>query len=1176
MSKAGQNTVTGISDQTDVALLYLLQACKRFDFRRVVIEGTKWDDFTLVFDDHNENYEVKSYRREISYRDIRTIVVKELGKQLGENDLLKIVVRKLGKRFKKDYESLRNGLMYWISLKYALKNTVVQRFSRKGWSKNEVFFLSKVEIVEFEGIDNIHQQISEHFAFKHPFYFDHDDQRSIICRFFKDIMNKGRYGGFITKKDFSDKLSTFEKHVASHPTEVSPTLSVGQKVWNLKNDFLGSAKELQDLDQKTYLSQLTAYPRLIFYLSDELQKRPFHVNDFRFFLEKILLKKDYVRLALRLLKKKWTESKVDDGYFLDFITEHYKRLLHDLNYDDALGILKEITKKDAQGTFEKKIYDFLKKEILIPFREKRRQLSKKRRGWKEDKIIADILELFYQRMKSKREFIDFLFEYFDFTSDDSRNVTETHPKIYRIVREFVKLDLNTNFPYVVQKITSQFNHNYKGKYKGYEWSGSGVSQVGSSYSITDRGVVRLLFQPLFLEMYKTDSRRAWEFFKQKILEKARTGATRESPVYLKRALVPILLGCLDNEAADKQNKREALLYLENILLIKKGIPNTSEIVFDGLRRRDLKRIGLSNVMRLIEIDSIKYKRDDNPAGYPTNLFAVDTLCTLIRSNYLPAKDFFINLLDKPEFIRRDELYDSFELLVAQGITQSDPDFIVEIFRRFNFEKYLNKLESDTVWDKSGLIAGLIVRDWQDGTNKGEKIVDALLRNRTPSKKVLDFLAGAIHGLSQKDALKTYRLFNQYLKDKLLFRNTFKNNDYIRQNIVWLAEELAKKRHYNEAKTIVELCIDDPDPQTNDREGDFNYHLQVKQGEERISISTVRGTVAWVLRQFAVNNDPELMEYALEKTRMLLDLDGGLARKLGYAEPDLYVRVQALGPLIELAHPWRRKELNGYKGGLGDSVKTLAFEVVETTDRQFKSKRTRPKALLRHLASVFSNIRDLTADEARRIVRFFENYEVTEAHVLFIYFAEFDQDKSFNSTFFKKKLREMCKNKNSFRANFSGQFRIIVDDDNKKKTKNFERIEQYWKLLFEEYQQEVFDDLYRTLEITLTWPKKYRAHKELLKKALKKEIAYFKNKNVAVQLWDPGTEIFHTLKEHSDDDFLEVFSFLVGNLNENIHYFRMKDWIAIFRSIKPETKDQKSLCSKVELILRNLYPEYLEK
>jgi len=1175
MSKAGQGTLTGISDQADVALLYLLQVCNRPDFRRVIVEGKEWEDFTIVFDDHNEDYEVKSYRREISYRDIRTIVIKELRKQLEEKDILKIVVRKLGKRFKNDYESVHNGLMYWIPLKYAVISPVLQRFSKKGWSKYEVFFLSKVEIVEFEGIDNIHQQVSEHFAFKHPFYFDHEDQRSIICRFFKDIMNKGRCGGFITQEDFLDKLTTFEKHVASPPTQFSPTLSVGRKILNLKNDFLSSTTKLQNLNQKTYLSQLTAYPSLIFYLSDELQKRPFHVNDFRFFLEKILLKKDYVRLALRLLKKKWTESKVDDDYFLDFITENYKRLLHHLNYDDALGILKEITKKDIRGTFEKKIYDFLEKEIFIPFREKKRQLSKKRRGWKEDKIVADILEMFYQRVKSKRGFIDFLFKYFDFTRDDCRNVTETHPKIYKIVKEFVALDLNTNFPYVVQKITSQFNHNYKGKYKGYEWSGSGVSQVGSSYFITDRGVVRLLFEPLFSEMYKADPKGAWEFFKRKILEKARTSATRESPVYLKRALVPILLGCLDNEDADKQNKKEALLYLENILLIKKGIPNTSEIIFDGLRRRDLKRIGLSNVMRLIEIDSIKYKRDDNPAGYPTNLFAVDTLCTLIRSNYLPAKNFFINLLDKPEFIRRDELYDSFELLVAQGIPQSDPDFIVEIFRRFNFEKYLNKLESDTVWDKSGLIAGLIVRDWQDGTNKGEKIVDALLRNRTPSKKVLDFLAGSMRVLSEKDALNTYRLFSRYLKDTLLFRNTFKNNDYIRQNIVWLAEELAKKKHYDEAKTIIDLCIDDPDPQTNDREGDFNYHVQVKQGEERIGISTVRGTVAWVLRQFAANNDPRLMEYALQKTRILLDLDGELAGKLGYAEPDLYVRVQALYPLLELAHTWRRKELNGYKPGLGDSVKTLAFEVVETTDRQCKSKETRPKALLRPLASVFSNIRDLTADEAGRIVRFFEDYEVTEAHVLFIYFAEFDQDKSFNSTFFKKKLREMCKNKNSFKANFSGQFRIIVDDDNKKKTKNFERIEQYWKLLFEEYQQEVFDDLYRTLEITLTWPKKYRAHKELLKKALKREIAYFKNKKVAVQLWDPGTEIFHTLKEHSDDDFLEVFSFLAKNLNENIHYFHMKDWIAIFRSIKPRTNGQKSLYAEVELLLKDLYAEYLE-
>jgi len=48
MSKAGQYTFTGISDEADIALLYLLRACKRSDFQRIIIEGKGWEDFFLM------------------------------------------------------------------------------------------------------------------------------------------------------------------------------------------------------------------------------------------------------------------------------------------------------------------------------------------------------------------------------------------------------------------------------------------------------------------------------------------------------------------------------------------------------------------------------------------------------------------------------------------------------------------------------------------------------------------------------------------------------------------------------------------------------------------------------------------------------------------------------------------------------------------------------------------------------------------------------------------------------------------------------------------------------------------------------------------------------------------------------------------------------------------------
>ena len=1175
MSKAGQHTFTGISDQADIALFYLLKASKRADFQKIIIEGKEWEDFTLVFDTYNEDYEVKSHRNPLSFSGIKKIIAKKLNKQYGEKDKFRIVVRRLNKEFKECYEYIHDYIL-WIEHEGLDKDPIVKKFLNKKWSEDEILFLAKrVEIFEFGRIENIHQQISEYFAYEYPFYLDPMDQKSIVAQFFKEIMEKGKEGGAITKEEFREKLNLFEKHIADCPTKFDPKLPIGRRILNIK-DFLATPQKLKELNHKTYLSQLTVHPRFIFYLCDELEKRDFHVDDFRFFIEKVLLKQHYVRLALRILKKKWTQNKVSTEYLIDFVANNYKRLSYDLDYDEALRILKDIAQKDREGRFDQEIITFLKKEILRPVNERsKRRFQRSKRSWREDEHVAEILKIFLERTKNKKDFIDFIFEYFDFTSDDFENVVETHPIIYSFVKDFIKENLEKNFSYVVRKISEQFDIYYNGKYRGYEWVGSGISQAGSTYSITDKGVVRFLFQPLFLELYKEKPQEAWQFFKQKILDKAKKRATKQNPIYLKRALIPILLERLQDKRIRGRQKEESFEYLKNILWIKKGIPNTSEIIFYELCKRDLNKIGFDRIMELIHIDTVKYKRKNYLAGYPTNLFVISTLIKLIKLGYKPAKNFYIDLIKKPDFVKYDRYYDSFEQIVSHGIPGTDPDFIVEIFNNMDFKKYLNSLKDDIVWDKSGLISGLIKRDWQDSKERGRKIIKALLKKKPPSKKVLEFLAKPIRDLSQHDPVKTYNLLKPYLQNKETFWKTFQNNSYARESVVSMAEELIKVKHYKEAKHIVELCIDDPDPNT-DEKSEFNYHIKIKNGEEKnlILITSVRGKLAWVLQKFVITNKPKLMEYAFEKTKILLDLDGTLAKKLHYSEPDLYIRQQALVPLIELSHPARRKLL---REEVSNSVKEIAFKILRITDKQIKSGEANPISLVKHLVHVFSYIRDLSTDEAKEVISFFESHRVSKAHFLFIYFAVYRKKQykeiPFDSKYFENKLVYLCQRDDDFRRAFAGEFWRIAENDRKNKTNHFDSIEKYWRLLFKKYDQQVFDNLYRTLEITLKDPARYKEHKKLLKDALKKEIEYLKTNKISAQLWEPGREIFQTLKEHSDNDFLDVFSQVIDDLDEGIHYFWMKDWIAIFKSIKVTSKNKK-LYNRVESKLKNLYPEYV--
>lgn len=1174
MSKPGQYTFTGISDQADIALLYLLRATKRSDFQRIIVEGREWEDFTLVFDERNEDYEVKSYKEPIGYSVIKKIIAKELTKQLGEKDVLKIVVRQLNQKFKDSFEYVHDYLL-WIKLKPLSKNHIVKQFLNKGWSKEQIFFLPKVQIIEFGKIINIHKQISEFFALEDPFYLNQNDQESLVGQSFRKIMHKGKKGGSIERKEFLNILDTFKKNMVEKSESFSPDKALGEKVGKIRK-FLSSKKSLDILLQPKYLTPISSNRRLIFYLADKLEQSRFHINSFRSFIDDILLKQDYAMLTFRILEKKRLQKKIDDEYLLDFLINNYKKLFYEFNYDDALKIIREIVEKDKQGLFVNRVLDFLKNEILLPFKKEIKiRREKKKRGWREDEHIAKILKIFFERSKNKRKFMDFIFEYFDFTSDDFENVIETHPLIYDIAKEFIKEDFENNFYYIVKRISAQFNYRYNNKYDGYEWTGSGISQAGSSYSIEDKGVVRLLFYPLFLEFYNKNQKEAWRFFKEKILKKAKKGATSNNPVYLKRALTPLLLGRLQNNDLTGKDRETTFKYLKNILWIKKGIPCTSEVIFSELRGKDLKKIGFNKIMQLIDIDSLKYKRKNYPAGYPTNLFVISILVSLIKLGYKPAKDFYLSLLKRPEFIKRDRYYDTFEQIVSQGLPDSDPNFIVEIFNNIDFEKYLDSFEKDIVWDKSGLISGLIKKDWQNNTIKGQQIITTLLRNKPPSKKVLEFLAGPIRDLSQHNAIKTYNLLSPYLRNKNIFWKTFQNNSYARESIVSMAEDLVKTKNYDEAKHIIDLCIDDPDPET-DEKSEFNYHLKIKNGEKESLISSVRGKLAWVIQKFVITNEPNLMEYAFAKTKILLDLDGMLAKKLNYSEPDLYVRQQALVPFIELSHPGRRRLLSRQ---LNDSIKATAFEILRIMNEQIKSKNANPISLNEHLVHVFSYIRDVSTDEAKEILAFFEDNKISEAHFLFVYFAVYRKEQfkeiPFDPKYFEEKLVYLCQNDDQFRKSLAWEFWRTAEDDKKNKTKHFDNIEKYWKLLFEKYDQQTFDDLYRTLEITLNDSAKYAEHKGLLKEALKKETDYLKTNKIQAQLWEPGREIFQILKNHSDDDFLDVFGHLVENLNENIYYFWIKDWIRMFNSIKPVTPIQKKSSRKVKSVLKNLYPEYLE-
>lgn len=1175
MSKAGQFNFTGISAQADITLFYLLSVISRTDFQKIIIEGKNWEDFTLVFEDHTEDFEVKWHERPLSYSEIRSIVKKELTKSFRKEDKLKIVVKKISKNFVADYTYIRESLPWWIAVKKInpIKNIVFKKFIDKGWKEEEIVFLFKTELKEIKDDNYITARIMEYFAFKDPFYLGDEDIENLVSRSFQKILKVGAKGKSISKQDFLMMLKQFKNSIAKK-SESFFNNPIAKKIGNI-NDFFKSEKAFQRINDDKYLSPISSTPRLIFYITDRLEKLDFNFESWRFFLEKILVKQNYIFIAMRLLKAKWEESKVADPIILDFILDNFHNLVHEFNYAEALRIIIKISRRDSQRIFEKKILDFLKKEVLVKFkvrREKTVNIQAKYSDFGDD--LANVIDLLYEKSNNKKQFIEFIFEYFDMTGSGLSD--ETSSKIFDIIRKYLAKDINSNFKHVTSRICNQFDFIYGGKYRGYEWSGGAVGHWGSSYSINDIRVVSYVFRPLFNNMYAECEQKSWNYFKKFVLDKSISRSTKENPIFLKRALVSILIERSTKTSLNNNERFEAFEYLKNLLRMKKGIPGTSEIIFQDLKGTNLEKFSPKLLMDLIHIDAKKFMSKQYPGEYPTNIFVIKLIFALIKNNYSPAKKYFLRLVKKPKFSELDRWYNSFDLMHQMGISEKNPAFVSDFLKIINLEEYLNSLERHDIWDKNDILADLIKKDWKDNTNFGGPYIEKFFAKKDHSKQVLEFMAGIIHDLLKIDPLKTYYLLRASLQSRQVYSQLFKANALIRQNIVWLAEELAKNKKFMFARKIIQLNCEDPDPVTNNRPSEINYHYQIKNGEDVHTISTVRGTVGWVLRYFSASNIPKHMKFSFKTTLLLLDLEGILAKKLGYPESDNYVRLMALINLIDLAYLPRRNLLNEYESGLGDKIKTTSFNIIKNLSVQIKSTKTKPKSLLINLAHVFSNIRDLNTNEAKQVIQFFIENEIKEAIVLLIYFSIFREkqfkDIPFDPKYFKKELGKICETENIFREEAALQFLRLITKERKALYQYFLKIENYWERLFSYYDRTTYDYLYKTLAYTLKWKSKYNSHLALLKDAILKETKHLRELGSYVQSWGIDPEIFHILIKKNKKDFLDVFLLLLKNIDENINIFNMDSWIFLYNSITPNTENQKTLSNKIFKRLRQLYPE----
>lgn len=1151
MSKAGQNTFSGISAQADVALLHLLENYTSTKFEEIIIEGSDWEDFTLKSEDKTESFEVKWYGKPLSYADLHSIIKKEVKKGKTEDYKFKIVARSFSPKLLDDVNYLKQSLPYWGFFNKERKiedNPIIKKFLGKKWTDKEIVFLLGVELRSIGSDDLLTKSIYEHFTFKNQIYLNQQDVEGLAAIAFNTIMKKGAEGGSITKTQFIECIESFEKNLAEKSEAFTPEISIGKKVENI-NQYLKNKNVFQQLNHPKYLTPLTYKKnnRLVFYIVEMVGDKKFDVSDVSFFLEKVLIKQSFIFSCFKFLEDKWKQDRLSPEYFLWFLNEYYDQLEFDYTVHDALEMILEIVRKkpDLSST----VLSFLRAKIFPNTKSKNPHGSRNNVdfGYKYQHLAPIVIEI-GKSIEQKEKLVDILFENFDFTGDSHRHVIETPSEFYRLVKDYIEEDIEKNWNKTITKITKQFVGYYGKIYSGYELVGSGVEVHGHSFDITDVGLVRKLFYPLLLEIQEESPEKVWKVLTEKVLVFGKAEATRHYPIFLKRAAIPILLDLIENKDVAKKIKIESSKQLIKILQLKKGLPGTSEITFKHLSNRDLKVVGYDFALNLLKIDSEKFGQNK----FPTNIFALRMLTKLIEDNYGPALEVLLNLATNKDFLKTHLFVEYLSLLGDQVVLKNSPQIRFQFLKAMNIKLFLDGRDDDR-WISADFVKNLLVDLWRSEPERGDEFLKYLIQDEKPSEGVLRTLSNALFGLTEEFGERILSVLAPYAVNEQIFKNKFGNGPYFRETYLRLAESSLQNKDYAPAKQLIELCLVDPDPNT-DEISNYNYHEKIKGGEKANVISGVRAQAAWALQKLVLQNDAELMAYSLSRIRKLLDLDGSLARQLGYRETDLYIMSQAMVPLIEIVHPARRKLLNEFKAGLGDEAKDLAFQLLNFIAEQFKKGLSKPEELAEKIVHVFSFIRDLNTSEATTLLDFFEWREVDEAAFLFIYFAVFHSknypDISFDPKSFEKRLERLCTTKNPIRQSMSWHIWKILTEE-KVKASEWSKIEHYWLLLLKEYDSRVFTYFSMTLEVTLKKPPLYTRHLAILKDAIKTEILALKKSRDYPKI--SLRKIAPVLLEKNPSDFYDILDLVLSESDpltgEGVFGIGLSELIQQFKKIE---------------------------
>ncbi len=1136
MSKKGQDNQRGISFQNKVALLYMLDHYRNEIFTEIKFEDDNFEDFTLFFKDSLNNasffhnFEVKNWKDPLNVNKAREIIWKEVKKGISrysDKDKFFIIAPSFHEDCKK-INSFKEEYFFNSRENFEKTKKIYQEVNQSSplfdWSKEEILFLKYVYLVELKS-ENINNMIIDRFHYEDLFFYTEDNLHNITSLFLSKITDKSSTGRRLSKSEIQNIFAEFHKAETNKSESYNLSKDFGQVIDNIESK-LETENEFETLNHDRYIAPISIRLKAIFYIADKLKQNNFKLKSVKWFIEKILIKKYYFFQCMGLLEKYVKPADLiqeDINFILDFIFKIYEKSFS--KYDFSNGYNRRILKlllnicerPEVSEQFKDKIIEFLNNNAIPDW-------QKGLKSYVGDSYNYQYIPKLIEKLFGyNEEGLKFIFKKYDFTkkspafSDIHYNYSHFY---HEYIESFINENFKINFPLVIKNLSDQFQSLYRNygynSYEGYEISG-GYSGSGNNYNPHILPLESILSRCIEKFYNETND---WKY----LYPFAHSEYNKDNPVFVKRSFIPFLLRKLKESSEENLEDNKFYKALKSILKITKGFPSTEDILADKLSiHSDIKD---NHLEKLVKIILYKYSKE----GISYDILTIQLLFRLIESGKTNFKPYLKNILLNKTF-RNHPRYERTLRLFESGMTNK------------NISNFFNEIKDDIdISQNPDLAYRSFLLDLKNSSLENSNLSKLF---KSSSEKDLNRLALIIKKtLGDPSFLKKILKFMKNHLDLKDFYKRIKTSEHLKEAIIKLAEQ-AINYDIDLSERIIDLCVKD----TNLCGESENLHNQVAKGETSFAIETMRAHLCYAINEYIINYNQKTDRKSLEKleraffwVKRLIDLDGSLASKIdGFPKPNYYLRYFAIMPLSALGHHTIRDRLNNFKKGLGDEIKNLAFDIIEKTAKEVEENKYTPDELFSTILDLFDYIRDLNADEAKKLLSFIESFRIKE-DVFFIYYAlfrekYFEEKGAFKSAPFKKMLKNICKS-GPDQLKHSLSFTIYKEIENKKqngeskpdfeKIENnkqndeskpnfefFEKIKDYWILLFENINENMLSPLLMTLSIVLKNKRYYNDYKKYFFQLIEKLL---ENSNDCFIYLD---DIFPAISENSPDDLAKI-------------------------------------------------------